>query len=153
MGRLASTSPCGAHNGRRFRVNAPRRPRDSRPLRVLLVEDDLDGRVSGRVLLGAAGFEVVTAVNAAEAMHLFGTAGVDVVVTDILMPGEDGLALIRALRRLRPNLPIVAISGGGVSHDLSALHSAAGLGVEALEKPFKAGELVAAIRRAVERAG
>jgi DNA-binding NtrC family response regulator len=134
-------------------VNTHHQAPVARPLRVLLVEDDLDGRVSGRVLLGAAGFEVVTAVNAAEAMQLFGTAGVDVVVTDILMPGEDGLALIRALKRLRAKLPIVAISGGGVSHDLSALRSAEGLGVETLEKPFAAGELVAAIRRALERAG
>jgi DNA-binding NtrC family response regulator len=150
--RLAPTSPRGAHSGRKFRVNAPHRQPDAHSLCVLVVEDDLDERIADRVLLGAAGFDVVTAVNAAEATQLFGAGFVDVVVTDILLPGESGVSLIHHLRRLRPAFPIVAISGGGLAHDLSALRKAGALGVETLVKPFRTGDLVAAIRRALEAA-
>jgi len=133
-------------------MNAPRHRAAPHAVRVLYVEDDIDERIAGRVLLGAAGFTVMTAVNAADAVRLFYASAVDVVVTNIRMPGEGGVALIRDLRRLRPAVPIVAISGGGVLHDLSVLDAAEALGVETLEKPFMAGDLVAAIQRVLEQA-
>jgi CheY-like chemotaxis protein len=72
----------------------------------------------------------------------------DVVVTDIFMPEEDGIELIQNLRRQRSDLPIVAFSGGGSHHDLSALQVAAAFGAGVvLQKPFSGDELVTAIRR------
>jgi CheY-like chemotaxis protein len=131
-------------------LKALRQPVGSRPLRVLFVDDDMQTRASISVLLGELGFVAVTAANGLVALHLFDKIEVDVVVTDIFMPEEDGIELIQDLRRRRSDLPIVAFSGGGSHHDLSALHVAAAFGAGAvLQKPFSGAELVAAIRHVV----
>jgi CheY-like chemotaxis protein len=124
-------------------------PSDStRPTRVLFVDDDLAECEVARIQLGAAGFTVLTAASTVEALAVFDAHEVDVVVTDIYMPGEDGIALIQDLRRRRPWLPIVAITGGGIHQDTSPLRVAAALGAGALLlKPFQVDELVGAIQR------
>jgi CheY-like chemotaxis protein len=123
---------------------------DVRPIRVLFVDDDLDVRETTRIQLGAAGFMVLTAANGIEALSLFDALVVDVVVTDIFMPDEDGIELIQDLRRRKPRLPIVAITDGGPRRDTTVLRVAAALGAGALLlKPFSADELVTAIRRVV----
>jgi CheY-like chemotaxis protein len=125
-----------------------------RHVRLLFVDDEEDERALASVQLGAEGFEVVEAENGREALRIFDESPFDVVVTDIFMPDEDGIELIQALRRRQPQLPIVAITGGGTHHDTSALRVAAALGAGALLlKPFRSAELVAAIRRVLETAG
>jgi CheY-like chemotaxis protein len=105
-----------------------------------------------RIELGFDGFNVVTAANGVEALALFDALHFDVVVTDIFMPEEDGIELIQDVRAREPRFPIVAISGGSLRH-LKALGIASSLGADALlEKPCDAGELVAAIRRAIDAA-
>ena len=123
-------------------------PVDRPPLRLLFVDDELEAFEVVRARLAEAGFVVVTASNGVEALRLFDALVVDVVVTDIFMPESDGIELIQELRRRRPTLPIVAISGGGVRRDLAAMPVALALGAtEALFKPFTADALVAAVRR------
>jgi CheY-like chemotaxis protein len=122
------------------------------PLRVLFVDDDADAREIASIQLASAGFEVVTAANSVEALSLFDTLAVDVVVTDIFMPAEDGIELIQDVRARKPRFPIVAISGGSLRH-LKALGVASSLGADALlEKPCDADELVAAVRLVLEAA-
>jgi CheY-like chemotaxis protein len=123
------------------------------PVRVLFVDDHPDARALARVQLELEGFEVVEAENGIEALRVFDEVPVDVVVTDIFMPDEDGIELIQDLRRRRPKLPIVAITGGGPHHDTVALRVAAALGAGAmLLKPVDAEDLVAAIRRVLAAA-
>jgi CheY-like chemotaxis protein len=113
------------------------------PLRVLFVDDDADAREIASIQLASAGFEVVTAANSVEALALFDSLTLDVVVTDIFMPWEDGTELIQDVRARKPRFPIVAISGGG----LKALGAASALGADVvIEKPCGADEIVAAIR-------
>jgi DNA-binding NtrC family response regulator len=134
-------------------VQSPHQPVDEATIQVLFVDDDLDARRHARALLGAAGFHVVTAESGISALSLVEWLGVDVVVTDIIMPEADGIELIQNLRRRRPALPIVAITGGGAHRDMEALRVAAALGAGAvLEKPFRSDALVAAIRRVLEAA-
>ena len=80
---------------------------------VLIVEDELLLRMNAVDMVGAAGFEVVAAANADEAIEILETRrDVTVVFTDIQMPGSmDGLKLARAVRGRWPPIKIVATSG------------------------------------------
>jgi CheY-like chemotaxis protein len=132
-------------------VDSPHQSIDASKVKVLFVDDDLGAREFALILLGAAGFDVVTATNGVTALALVDAIAFDIVVTDIFMPGEDGIELIQDLRRRRPKLPVVAITGGGTHRDMSALKVASALGAGAvLEKPFSSDVLVAAIRSVLE---
>lgn len=82
----------------------------SESVTVLLVDDEFDTRFVVRLLLEAEGLGVVEAFNGADAIDYLTTGSVDVVVTDIDMPGMDGPALVAALRGdpATAGLPILA---------------------------------------------
>src|SRR4051812_43340071 len=81
-------------------------------MRVLLIEENDSVRATVFLLLETAGFEVVEACDAKEGLHLYRSVGADVVLTDLFMPGEDGLHVIRELRREFPGVKVVVMSGG-----------------------------------------
>ena len=88
--------------------------------RVLLVDDDALAREALTAQLEAASFEVMAAEGGAEAMSLLARHGIDLLVTDLAMPGMAGPALIAAAQRLRPGLPAILLTGyagDAVSHD------------------------------------
>jgi CheY-like chemotaxis protein len=113
---------------------------------ILLVEDDSELRRALRLNLEGLGHRVVEAGDGREAMVILRSVGADVVVTDIVMPEKEGLETIVELRRQWPELPIVAMSGGGrVAPGLSLL-AAQHLGARrVLAKPFPVAELDRAI--------
>jgi CheY-like chemotaxis protein len=117
------------------RVHNPKR--DSPPpamARVLLVDDDDEIRVVMTEILIDAGYEVFEADSADAAYALSLTVpDIDLVVTDVVMPGGDGVGLAKRLRADRPNLPIIFISGFTATHDLS--------GEKFLMKPFSMPQL------------
>jgi DNA-binding response OmpR family regulator len=121
--------------------------------RVLVVEDNDLLRKGLERALKHAGYEVVTAEDGSAAVALFAPAGkaspgVDLVVTDINMPGTDGIELILSLRETRPDLPILAISGGGLLPMEHLLEDAKALGAtEVLLKPFSMAIIVETIER------
>jgi CheY-like chemotaxis protein len=118
---------------------------------VLVVDDDSAARSLLRVYLERAGFAVVEAEDGLDAARVLEAQDVDVVVTDVFMPEQDGIELVQGLRRDRPDLPIVVVSGGDRSHDTFMLRVAEALGAGAvLRKPVRAEELVAAIRRLLD---
>lgn len=123
---------------------------DHTPARVLVVDDDPALRELLRDYLGASGFQVDEA-SGGEQMRLRLAGGVpDIVVLDIMLPGEDGLSLARTLRR-DSNLPILMLSARGDEID-----RVVGLEVGAddyLAKPFSPRELLARIRALLRRAG
>lgn len=119
---------------------------------LLLIEDDKDLREILAVSLVDAGHVVRQAREGREAMTLFTREPADVVITDLIMPGKEGLETILALRKERPKLPIIAISGG-VEHSPVYLGLAARLGAQrTLAKPFKIEELLAAIDEVLKQA-
>ena len=77
----------------------PERGTELAGLRVLFVDDQLDARELAQVILSRAGAETILASSAAEALALFGSAPVDILVADIAMPEMDGYALIAEIRR------------------------------------------------------
>ena len=114
--------------------------------RILVVDDNAGLRTAARALLEAAGFQVVEAESGAAALRVLRSEGADVVLTDIFMPDTDGIELIHGLRRESPDLPIVAMSGGG-KDVLAVARSFGAAGI--VQKPLTRRKLVGAIRRAV----
>jgi CheY-like chemotaxis protein len=117
--------------------------------RVLVVDDTDDLRKVVRRVLEAAGYEVDEARDGRAALECFRAQAADVVITDVFMDGMDGIQLTRALAREFGNVPVVAMSGGGVVQEAPAtLEVISRLGARAtLAKPFTADQLLAAIRQ------
>ena len=116
---------------------------------VLVVDDSNDIRVLLTGLLEEAGATVITCKNGKEAISLLGQDDFDLVVTDILMPKEDGVSVIRSLKEGQNPIPILAISGG--SQTLSPywlLKITQTLEVDAvLHKPFEPDEFLTVVSR------
>ena len=100
-----------------------------------------------RRLLESQGFEAVSCNDPLIAGSTFAAGGFDVVITDIHMPGMDGMALMRSLREMQPEIPVVVVTGQGtVDTAIQALREgASGM----LVKPFTGAELLAEVRRAL----
>lgn len=110
---------------------------------VLIVEDDNELREMIRISLMRRKFTVMEAANGKEAIMHFKPSITDVVVTDLIMPEEDGLRVIMKLRELKPSLRVIAISGGGKAGPGSYLNLAKALGADAIySKPFSINDLI-----------
>jgi len=112
--------------------------------RILVVDDDASIRSILRGVLEQQGYEVVEAEDGYEGLQCYWAELPDVVITDMQMPGMDGLQLIMELRRTCPAAKIIAISGGR-----RTLNLARPLAQGAFEKPFQLGNLIAAVRELV----
>lgn len=112
---------------------------------MLVVDDEADQLETLRRGLFLLGIECLTARCAAEALsHLEGPSGarVDLLLTDLTMPGESGAQLIDRARALRPELPVLVITGLALSPEVVALRAR---GIPILRKPFTPDELGRAI--------
>lgn len=119
--------------------------------RILVVDDD--GAIRGAIcrLLLREGLEVTEAINGREAITCYCENPVDLVITDIWMPDKDGLEVIRELRQINPNLPVIAMSGGSRRGQIDFLHHAEAFGAcLVLQKPFKIDDLVASVKKFLE---
>ena len=114
--------------------------------RILLVDDDELLRGTLHQILVRAGYDVDDASNGKVAVREYRRQRCDVVITDIVMPDKEGLGTIRELRRVDPNVKIIAISGGGLGKAGDYLGIAQMLGaVRTLAKPFLPETLLAMI--------
>jgi CheY-like chemotaxis protein len=115
--------------------------------RILIIDDDDQFRGMLRQVLGREGYEVVEARDGKEGIVRYRATPTDLVITDILMPEQEGLQTIRELRHAFPQVKIIAVSGGGAKGTLNFLKTAEMLGAQrALRKPFDLEELRRAIR-------
>jgi signal transduction histidine kinase len=120
------------------------------PLRILVVDDDADARELLSTLLGDVGATVTTAGSAAEAFAAFRDGAFDMLVSDLGMPDEDGISLLRNIRALEAErgearVVAVALSGYGSAADLTQSR-AAGF-IAHVVKPFEAASLMALLAR------
>jgi two-component system, chemotaxis family, chemotaxis protein CheY len=122
-------------------------PPPPRPV-VLIVEDTPDVRLAYRFLLETSEFRVLEAADGAQALEHLGEEHVDVILTDIYMPGIDGIGLIRAVRSRPGRQPaIIAVSGEPHYAYRSSLQAARYIGADViLVKPIPREDLVRAIR-------
>ena len=112
--------------------------------KVLIIDDDQMFRTSLTKMFVKAGYETVTASEGEEGLALFQEGDIDLVITDIIMPKMEGIETIVELRKLQPDLKIIAISGGGKLPPEKHLQNAKMLNVNAiLKKPFSFNQLEA----------
>jgi DNA-binding NtrC family response regulator len=116
--------------------------------RVLLVDDEPAVLFTVREVLEERGHEVVAARSGAEALEKW--EGCETVLTDLAMPGMDGLALLEALRKLDPSLPVLLLTAHG-SEKVAVQAMKAGAW-DYLTKPFDIDEVAMTVERALETA-
>lgn len=118
---------------------------------ILIIEDDNDLREMLKVSLHRRKYTVFEAQNGKEAITHFKPAVTDMVITDLIMPEEDGLKVIIKLREIKPSLKIIAISGGGKAGPGSYLNLAKALGADVIySKPFSVNEMIKKIGELME---
>jgi len=121
----------------------------STPASVLLVDDSKDGLLVRRALLEEQGFEVHVAINGVEGLKLFEARSFDVVVTDYRMPVMGGIELIRRLRAVKPQTPIVLISG--IAEPLGLSQENTGADAVITKNSNEAATLVRCVKRLINR--
>lgn len=115
--------------------------------RILLIDDEEATCVELSEMLTSAGFDVVTAPDGKEGTALFRQQVIDLVITDLIMPNQDGFETIMALRRLKPGCKVIAISGGGRRIEIGFLEMVVRhMGItHFLAKPIARDEILSAV--------
>lgn len=119
---------------------------------ILLADDDDEFAQMMLRVLKAAGYATLRARNGNEALQKYDPNTVDLVITDLIMPEKEGIAVIMELRKANPDVKIIAMSGGGRNNPESYLPIARRLGAKVtLTKPFGIQELQQAIRMCLDQ--
>jgi CheY-like chemotaxis protein len=114
--------------------------------KILIIDDDAIVRQTLTKILGDAGYEVATAEDGLRGMAMFRSEQPDLVITDIIMPEQEGIQTIGEIRAAKPDAKIIAISGGGRIGNTDFLKIAQALGAMAvIPKPFDPDELLALV--------
>lgn len=116
-------------------------------MRILVIDDDEQIRTLLRQVMEWAGHEVFEAANGREGMVKQSRVQADLVITDLIMPEQEGLETITLLKKEYPQVKIIAISGGGRIGPDAYLPAAQELGADrAFTKPFDVRELAATVK-------
>lgn len=124
---------------------SPEHPSTSATLmpRILVIDDDQDIRTLLRTALERTGHEVVEASNGLEGVRRWREVRPDLVITDLMMPGKDGLDMVFEMVSLAPDVRVIAMTGGGWKEAIDRLHDARLFGaVRTVAKPFTLSEMV-----------
>lgn len=114
---------------------------------VLVLDDDEITRRIFREVLESDGYEVSDAPDGSAGMALYRQKKADLIIADILMPGQDGLETIRGLLRESPEVRVIAISSGGKRESFDYLEAAKMFGARrALAKPIDPRVLLRKVR-------
>ncbi len=115
---------------------------------ILVVDDEPNLRRVLSALLGRDGYDVHTAADGGEALKVLHDHHIDLVITDLKMPGLDGMGVLREALRMEPDLPIVMITAHGtVDNAVEALKTGA---FDYITKPFDQAEVRAIVRKALD---
>lgn len=115
--------------------------------KVAVIDDDTDVLNMIARLLGEGGYEVMTFSSVGDAVAALEHTKVDVILTDIFMPRLDGFHLLATMRASQPDVPVIAMSGGGSLIKVDMLPETKAFGAAAiLDKPFTGKQLIAVIQ-------
>jgi len=113
---------------------------------AVVIDDDAQVRCLIAMMLKRAGFEVAQAEDGGEGIDLCSALEPDVIVTDIFMPRQDGIDVLRAVKARAKPSRVVAISGGSPRLQMDFLNVAERLGADAIvQKPFTPAQLLQAV--------
>lgn len=119
------------------------------PLKILIIEDDPDVALGCEQALQLEGFATECVVSAEQGRRRLSVDFAGIVISDIRLPGQDGMSLLRDLQVFDPELPVVLITGhGDISMAVQAMKSGA---YDFLQKPFTPEQLVEVVGRALEK--
>ena len=124
---------------------------------ILVIDDERDVRIVLKEVLQREGYDVTLAVNGREGLQKLESGGADLVVTDVIMPGIDGVEIVERIRETYPDMPIIVVSGGGnvapMDYEPGAISTSAYLASaktagadRTLTKPFERQEFVAVVK-------
>jgi len=128
--------------------------------RIIIIDDEKDVREVLKEVLERAGFDVEIAANGDDGLELLRSKGADVVITDIIMPGKNGVETVHDIRKHFPKTRVIVISGGGnvapMEYEPSAIKTSAYLASAAVEgadvtltKPFDRQEILDAVSQLI----
>jgi DNA-binding response OmpR family regulator len=113
---------------------------------ILLIDDDVMVRETVKQILMSGAHDVIIAQDGRKGMEIFRKSRFDLVITDIIMPEKDGIEVIAEMRSQRPDVKILAVSGGGRIGNTDFLQIAGKLGANAvIAKPFDPDEFAAKV--------
>lgn len=119
--------------------------------RIIVIDDQDFVRGAVRRALAPAGHDVLEASDGEMGLQLLADHGADLVITDIFMPGQDGIVTVRRIRREFPTVKVIVMSGGDATGRMDLRQDALMLGAaKSLAKPFDLAELLAAVREVLE---
>jgi YesN/AraC family two-component response regulator len=115
--------------------------------RVLIIDDEAPIRSMLKLMLERDGYEVAEAPDGMEAIRIYRQNPADLIITDLIMPNQDGIGMIIALKKEFPDVKIIAMSGGGLNKPDGYLKGAKKLGAACtLTKPIDRDEMLRAIK-------
>lgn len=128
--------------------------------RIIVIDDEKDVREVLREVLERAGYDVEIAADGDAGLELLRSKGADVVITDIIMPGKNGVETVRDIRKDFPDTRVIVISGGGnvsstehapsTSRPSAYMISASDAGADVtLMKPFDRRQILDAVNQLV----
>jgi CheY-like chemotaxis protein len=114
--------------------------------RILVIDDDVQLRRLFVTILKRQGHEVLDAEDGDGGLGLYRQQQFDLVITDLIMPGKEGIETIMELRKIHPAVKIIAVSGGGRMGPEGYLSTAKSLGAsETLTKPVEMDHFISTV--------
>ena len=117
--------------------------------KLLIVDDEPDMlKLLGMIIRGKTPYEIITTNNPAEALDLIGRGGYDLVITDLKMPGLDGVEILDAVKRYDENIPVIIMTAyGTIETAEEALSKGA---FDFITKPFRKEQILFTIEKALK---
>ncbi len=119
------------------------------PEKILIVDDEPDMlKLVNKIIKEKTQFETVSTNNPVEALDLVKKGGFDLVITDLKMPGLDGIELLEAIREFDENMPVIFITAYGTAQ--SAIEAIQKGGFDFITKPFRKEQILFTINKAMK---
>jgi two-component system response regulator HydG len=116
--------------------------------KVLIIEDDPDGRRSVTEAVADAGFATTATATAGEGLKCFEQGAFDAVLTDLVLPDQDGMAVLQRIKQMRPTVPVIIMTAyGTVPSSVRAIQAGA---YDYIQKPLDLDDIQSKVRRAIE---
>ena len=114
---------------------------------ILVVDDEKNYLVVLEALLGSEGYEIVTALDAKKAIGTAGEADLDLIITDMKMPGMTGMELLEKIKSIKPELPVIMMTAfGTIEMAVEAMRKGA---YDYIQKPFENEQLKLTVKKAL----